>query len=128
MPSARRGPRGPASALAGVMLAASACASSPPPAPTRPLSVGGVFDCALSVMAAGGWQVAPPPGGPPIQGGEAEGLGAALQRGDSPLHQLVLAVWRTDRGAIALKVVPTNQRPTVEGHQLELQIVARCLS
>ena len=128
MTGVRRGHLRIAPVGAGIILAATACASHSPPAPTRPLSVRGVFECALNTAAGSGWQLSPP-GAPPIeQGREPEHLAASVQRGDS---ELAFAVRRTDDGGITLEVVqvrPVYQRSSLEGHQLEQQIVTGCIS
>ena len=128
MTGATRGHLRTAPVAAGIILAAAACAANSPPAPTRPLNVRGVFECALRAAAANGWQ-APPPGGLPIEQRQGpDQLSASLQRGDT---ELAFGVRPTDQGAITIEVVqvrPVFQRSSVEGQQLQQQIVSACMS
>ncbi len=130
MPGARRGQLRAAVGAAALLLAAMACASTPPPTPARALSVRGVFDCGLSVMAGSGWELSSPPGGPRIAEGhepaEPEYLIAALDRGGS---QLSLTVRRTDRGQVTVEVGHGLLLPRLaEEDRLEQQITGRCMS
>lgn len=128
MPVIGRGQMLRASVLASVMLVVGACGSNPPPpASTRPLSVSGVYSCALSVLQMDGWEQDREYQGSEPEFRSASLRGAYLDR-QSAYTYAALRVGRTDQGEITLQIVRGPFPDPSWEEQMRTRIVTRCLS
>jgi hypothetical protein len=113
--------------LTGTLLLLGACGTNPPPPPTGPLSVEGVYACALSVMFAAGWEV-----NREYRGTNQESWSASLRwSSEDPQYHIASAhvyVGRTDRGEIQFQVSVGPYTIAARAEQLKQRIASRCLS
>ncbi len=118
----KRGHAAAAGIFTGVMLVFGACGSNPPPSPTHPLSVAGVYFCAVSQLNLEGYELVQE-----RQVSEPEFRFGYLRRGES-MSTVTIAVRQTDRGEIHVQVAMGFMRSRAWENQMEERIRGVCMS